>query len=136
MPRPRGNARKKKARLTDSTLSTVMEVARPVSPPAEHTAIATVSEAHDPVAPSILDLLRTEPTAATMPAAYNDAGRVFTGASWFPAEHFVLGVVVCEECGNEMIYYQDRETLATGYRFRCRICQHELLATAPSGASD
>jgi hypothetical protein len=28
-----------------------------------------------------------------------------------------------------MVYYQERALLAAGYRFRCRVCQHELLAS-------
>ncbi len=148
MSRARGNARKKKTRLTEQSLSAVMEVARPrtvvegvasdgggfVAADADTTAL--LSDAADPVVSSILELLRAEPDVATMPAAYNDPARVFTGAPDYPARRYIFGLVICPECHNENMYYQDRDALAAGYHFRCRICQHELLATSSPDAPD
>ena len=150
MARARGNAQKKKTRLTEQSLSAVMEVAPQRGPRrgavaggaapdsadrATHEPAPTTS-AFDSVISSIVELLRTEPDVDSMPAAYNDPERVLTAAQHYPARRYVLGLVVCPECRNENIYYQDRDLLAAGYPFRCRFCQHELLATAPSGASD
>jgi len=146
--RARGNARKKKTRLTEQSLSDVMEVARPravvVDAPARGSTSADggavsgegLSPPSDPVISSILELLRSEPDVATMPAVYNDPSRAFTEAPHYPARRYVFGLVVCPECHNENMYYQDRAALAAGYRFRCRICQHELLATLPQGLED
>ncbi len=146
-----GNARKRKTRLTEQSLSAVMEVApqrgagRSVvgdgSVPATadratREPLPSTSDTSDSVISSILELLRTEPDVASMPATYNDPDRVLTEAPHYPARRYVFGLVVCPECRNENIYYQDRDLLTAGYPFRCRICQHELLATAPSGASD
>ena len=125
MSRARGHARKKKARLTGHTLSAVMELDRrsaPEEPAAQPGALESVEL-------DILDLLRAEPNVAAVPASYNDAGSVFMGAADFPAGQFVLGLIRCPQCHNEMVYYQERALLATGYRFRCRVCQHELLAS-------
>src|SRR5919202_2655647 len=121
MSRARGHARKKKARLTSHTLSAVMDLDR--------SAAAAQPGALESADRDILELLRAEPNAAAVPASYNDAGSVFLGAAAFPAERFVLGLIQCPQCHNEMVYYQERALLAAGYRFRCRVCQHELLAS-------
>lgn len=113
-----------------------MEIARPRRLPAEDEAqlpsggeeAEADAGASDAVVSSILDLLRTEPDTSTMPAVYNDPGRAYTGAAGYPAQRYVFGLVVCPQCHNENIYYQDRDLLAAGYHFRCRVCQHELLA--------
>ena len=125
MSRARGRSRKKKERLTSHTLSAVMEIDRraaPQGPAAQPAALEAVEL-------DILELLRAEPNAATVPASYNDAASVFMGAAGFPAEQFVFGLMVCPQCHNEMVYYQERARLAAGYHFRCRVCQHELLAS-------
>ena len=121
MSRARGHARKKKARLTSHTLSAVMDLDR--------STVAAQPAALESVERDILEWLRAEPNAAAVPASYNDAGSVFMGAAAFPAERFVLGLIYCPQCHNEMVYYQERALLAAGYRFRCRVCQHELLAS-------
>src|SRR5437764_9831146 len=124
MSRARGHSRKKKARLTSHTLSAVMEIDRRAAaqePAAQPAALESVEL-------DILELLRAEPDAATVPASYNDAASVFMGAAGFPAGQFVFGLMLCPQCHNEMVYYQERALLAAGYRFRCRVCQHELLA--------
>jgi hypothetical protein len=125
MSRARGHARKKKARLTSHTLSAVMDLDRGAAaeqPAAQPGALESVER-------DILELLRAEPNVAAVPASYNDAGSVFMGAADFRAEQFVLGLILCPQCHNEMVYYQERALLAAGYRFRCRVCQHELLAS-------
>jgi hypothetical protein len=125
MSRARGHARKKKARLSNHTLSAVMDLDRSAAaeePAAQPGALESVER-------DILELLRAEPNAAAVPASYNDAGSVFMGADGFPADRFVLGLLRCPQCHNEMVYYQERALLAAGYRFRCRVCQHELLAS-------
>ena len=125
MSRARGRAHKKKARLTNHTLSAVMEMDRRTTaeePAAQPAALESVER-------DILELLRAEPNASAVPASYNDAGSVFLGAAAFPAEQFVLGLILCPQCHNEMVYYQERAVLAAGYGFRCRVCQHELLAS-------
>lgn len=128
MARARGNARKRKVRLTDHTAATVMEIA-PRQPAAARPAPSAEPDGLTFSSFSILDLLRSEPDAVSMPAAYNELAHIFAGAPGFPTKHFVFGLVLCPRCHNEMVYYQDRAILAAGYRFRCRICQHELLAT-------
>lgn len=132
MPRARGNrgnARKKKARLTERTLSAVMEVARPRKAPEEE-AVASSPESAEPVIATILELLRAEPETPSMPAIYNDASRAFRNGAGFPSERYVIGLAICPECHNENIYYQDRDLLSSGFTFRCRVCQHELQPAA------
>lgn len=146
MVRARGNARKKKTRLTDESLSAVMEVAGPrvavagmagvAAPDDALSGAPTSTSTSDSVVSSILELLRSEPDIAVMPAAYNDPSRVFTGAADYPAGRYLFGLAVCPECRHENMYYQDRDVLAAGYHFRCRICQHELLATPSQGLPD
>ena len=150
MARGRGNAQKKKTRLTEQSLSAVMEIAPrrgsgrgaitggAASDSVDRATREPVSttSTFDSVISSIVELLRTDPDVAGMPPAYNDPDRVLTDAPHYPARRYVFGLVVCSECRNENIYYQDRDLLAAGYPFRCRICQHELLATASPDASD
>lgn len=128
MPRARGNARKKKARLTERTLSAVMEVARPRKAPEEEAAASL--ESTEPVIATILELLRAEPEMPSMPAIYNEASRAYRNAAGFPSERYVIGLAVCPACHNENIYYQDRDLLSSGFTFRCRVCQHELQPAA------
>jgi len=135
-----GNARKKKARLTDQTFSDVMEIGHVASSPTaveprepgtrepDQSGDGSLDVTSLPVVSSILDLWRSEPDEPIIPAVYNDPKHIFKNASGFPTDHFAVGLVVCPECRNEMFYYQDRAVLAEGYHFRCRICQHELVA--------
>lgn len=122
MSRTRGHMRRKKSRLTGQTLSAVMELGQ-----RDDAAV----ESDDLVELDILELLKSPPDVVTVPAAYNDAGSIYTGASAFPAQQFVFGLTVCPECHNELVYYQDRDVLAAGYLFRCRVCQHEVRASLP-----
>lgn len=128
MARARGNARKRKTRLTNQTFSAVMDLSRRAEPEA-----VDEVEGAEPVTDSlefnILDLLRAEPEVVSVPAAYNEPASIFTPAGGFATDRYVLGLMQCSECRNEMMYYQRREILSAGYAFRCRICQHELLAT-------
>src|SRR5438132_9076637 len=107
-------ARKKKARLTNHTLSAVMELDRRAAAEEPAAQPATLES----VELDILALLRAEPDAATVPASYNEAASVFMGASGFPADQFVFGLILCPQCHNEMVYYQERALLAAGYGFR------------------
>lgn len=129
MTRLRGNARKRKARLTNQTLSAVMEVGGRRAEVAEEQPAAEKDAALDTVELDILALLRSEPDTIAMPAVYNDSTRVYTGSADFQTERFIFGLMLCPQCHNEMVYYQQRELLAAGYHFRCRICQHELVAS-------
>lgn len=117
--------RRKKTRLSSQTLSTVISMGRPpdIAEPPEGSASGV-----DLIEFNILDLLRSEPEESVVPAAYNEAGSMFTGAADFPSERFVFGLMICPACRNEMIYYQERDRLLAGYPFRCRVCQHPLLA--------
>ncbi len=121
MARVRSHARRRKTRLTSQTLSAVMDV----GPRAEET-LSPETSALDLAEINILELLTAEPDDVSVPSVYNDAASVFRGASDFPAERFVLGLSKCSECRNEMIYYQDRDRLANGFTFRCRVCQHAI----------
>src|SRR5579875_1823181 len=118
MARARGNARKRKARLTNETFSAVMDISRRAEPAAVEEVVETTI---DVVELNILDLLRAEPEVVTMPAAYNEAASIYTGAASFATDRYMLGLVKCPECHNEMTYYQQRDVLRVGYTFRCRI---------------
>lgn len=129
MTRLRGNARKRKARLTNQTLSAVMEVGGRRSEAAQEQPEVEKDAALETVELDILALLRSEPDTTTVPAVYNDTTRVYTGSADFQTDRFIFGLMLCPQCHSEMVYYQRREVLESGYHFRCRICQHELVAT-------
>lgn len=126
MARARSHVRRKKVRLTSQSLSAVISQERSADAAG---AGDDVDPTHNFVEFNILDLLRDEPASVVIPAAYNDASSVFTGAENFAASGFVFGLMVCPACRNEMIYYQQRDSLASGYRFRCRVCQYQLVAS-------
>lgn len=126
MARMRGHARRRKTRLTHQSLSAVMDIHRKAAPAVDAAREATSLDA---VELNILELLRSEPDIVAMPAAYNDAASIFEADGLFPTERYVLGLLVCAACRNEVVYYQRREVLSDGYHFRCRVCQNELLAT-------
>jgi len=133
VPRPRGNARKRKARLTDQTFTAVVAGERPeaavAAPDGVEGAAPHVEETSG--IDDLLELLRTVPDAPTLPASYNDPNHILRDAKGFPASRYVIGLLQCSECHNEIIYYQRREVLEAGFQFRCRFCQHELVATLP-----
>src|SRR5437763_16592290 len=107
MARAWGRGGKKKASLTSHTLSAVMEIdRRPAAqePTAQPAALESVEL-------DILELLRAEPDAATVPASYNDAASVFMGAAGFPAEQFGFGLMLCPLCHIELVGYQARALL-------------------------
>jgi hypothetical protein len=128
MARARGHMRRRKARMSTQTLNTAMAIGHVT---VADKAPADTESAEGFVEFNILDLLRTEPDETAVPAAYNDPASVFTGAPAFPSDRYVFGLIRCSACHNEMIYYQDRVRLSAGYAFRCRICQHALLARLP-----
>lgn len=131
MPRPRGNARKRKARLTDQTFTAVVAGERPeASAPDGVDGVSYYVEETSGIE-DLLELLRMVPDAPTVPASYNDPTQTLRDIAGFPASLYVIGLLQCTECHNEIIYYQKREVLDAGYRFRCRFCQHELIATLP-----
>ena len=132
MGRPHGNARKRKARLTESTFSADVTGDSPAPVDADSASGYVVAPAEpDAVISSILDLLRIEQDTPVLPAAYNDSRHIFHGAPRFPTDRYIVGLLQCSECHNEMIYYQDRDVVTAGFTFRCRICQHPLVATLP-----
>ena len=124
MSRMRGHARRRRPRQTDQAPSTL--VADEAT--GEQGELGTGSD-------SLLDILeflrRAQPDPVAVPASYNDPASIFTSAAAFPTERYVLGLIACPECQNEILYYQDRDVLAAGYHFRCRICQCMVQATLP-----
>jgi hypothetical protein len=120
----RGHARRRKPRQPDQSPSTLVD----------DDAMADQAELQV-TGDSLLDILdflrHAEPDPVAVPASYNDPTSIFTSAAAFPTERYVLGLVACPECQNEILYYQDRDVLAAGYRFRCRICQCVVQATLP-----
>lgn len=124
MSRMRGHARRRRPRQPDQSPSTLVDDGSL----AEQVELSDSSES----LLDILDFLRhTQPDPVAVPASYNDPASIFTGAATFPTERYVLGLVACPQCQNEILYYQDRDVLAAGYRFRCRICQCVVQASLP-----
>jgi len=131
--RPRGNARKRKARLTDQTFTAVVAGDRPeaVVAPLEGSEGSLLRVEETSGIDDLLELLRAVPDAPALPASYNDPQQTLRDTAAFSASRYVIGLLQCSECHNEIIYYQKRDVLAAGFQFRCRFCQHELVATLP-----
>src|SRR5579871_4340203 len=104
MARLRGHARRKKTRLTDRTFDAVMDIGRDAAAVADAAAEGESAEGSlDAVELNIIELLRGDADVVAMPAAYNEATSVFTGASDFPTERYMLGLMVCPQCHSEMV---------------------------------
>jgi hypothetical protein len=111
-----GNARKRKAKLTDATfhemIGTAQAVELPVAilEPDQEAAVATIDAA-------VAVVVQFDRAQVPAPAAEARA---------FRAQDYQFGYVTCANCHNDQAYYLHRAILASGYVFRCRICRLEM----------
>lgn len=97
------NAHKKKLRLTDETMMAVVN-------PGGISSIAPDIETDIGILDGDL------PTFTGMESAL-DTTNIFAG------EQYLLGTVRCPSCHYEIVYYQNRHLIETGFTVRCRLCR-------------
>lgn len=111
-----GNARKRKAKLTDATF---------------HAMIGSAAAEDAPVA--VLELSEVAITATLVAAeavvarhAAGEPGIARREYRDFRPEEYVFGYVSCAHCHNDQAYYLHQADVAAGYTFRCRVCRMEI----------
>ncbi|HXT35178.1 MAG TPA: hypothetical protein VN837_06335 [Chloroflexota bacterium] len=121
-----GNARKRKAKLTDATFHKMIGAAPVAEGPVATLPVADPAgedrEIEDAELRSgmVLNLLR--------PA------RMAPRARPFDSKDFQFGYKACLNCRNEQAYYLHQEDLAVGFTFRCRVCRMEMTVSLDAGA--
>lgn len=116
-----GNARKRKAKLTDAKFQAMLGV-------------GTVSDAPIAVIDAELEfvediqLLEHEPA---LPLHHHPVRAVAPARSTgpFSSIDYHFGYVSCVHCRSDQAYYLRRDDLVTGCTFRCRVCRMELTVT-------
>jgi hypothetical protein len=119
-----GNARKRKAKLTDATF---------------HAMIGTGAIAETQVASLAQDtvvlevLLAEEDVQAGLSACAAPLSPVRPRSTrQFRCQDFEFGYAVCRNCHNDQAYYIHQADLTDGYSFRCRVCRLEMTVWAKS----
>jgi len=120
-----GNARKRKAKLTDATFHKMIGAAPIAEGPVGILPVGEVSsedlDGADAGLPSgaVLNLLRPVRMAPRLRP--------------FDCGEYQFGYKACHNCRNEQAYYLHQEDLAAGFTFRCRVCRMEMtVVTEPS----
>lgn len=115
-----GNARKRKAKLTDATFHAMIG-----RPGAAEQSVATMEPDGDgQLAVSVTDL---QCVTLAHPAL---AQRRLAPTRVFCCQDYHFGYTTCRHCHSDQAIYVHQADLAQGYTFRCRICRHELTISA------
>ena len=113
-----GNARKRKAKLTDATFHKMIGAAPIAEGPVGVLPVGEISsedlEREDSGLPSSVVLNLTRPV------------RVAPRMRLFDCGEYQFGYKSCLNCRNEQAYYLHQEDLAAGFTFRCRVCRMEM----------
>lgn len=124
-----GNARKRKAKLTDASFNAVLGV------PTQ----ADVQLYPVPREPGLLNLVAEEPEAVGRVPIIEMSLPVFDlvakvrlpgDARPFSCQDYEFGYATCTNCHNDQAYYVHRSDLLNGYAFRCRVCRLEVILSA------
>jgi hypothetical protein len=119
-----GNARKRKAKLTDATFNAVLSS----TAPAVGQAMVAVQETDDVelidsdsvLFDRTLAVDESEVEYHIRPAAIRSALTEFRP---FACQDYEFGYAACPSCHNDQAYYVHHADLAAGYSFRCRVCR-------------
>jgi hypothetical protein len=117
-----GNARKRKAKLTDATFHAMIGVGAVAEP-------QVASLAQDT---AVLDVLITEEDVEEGLSAFGvslSPARA-RSARQFRCQDFEFGYAACRNCHNDQAYYIHQADLTDGYTFRCRVCRLEMTVWA------
>jgi hypothetical protein len=118
-----GNARKRKAKLTDDTFHTM------ISPAARAEAhVATI----EPDAGGETVVVLAEELAVVHGPSLAQPVRAYarTDGRRFACQDYQFGYTACRNCHSDQAFYVHQADLEQGYTFRCRICRHELTVSA------
>ncbi|HVC81617.1 MAG TPA: hypothetical protein VNL35_14080 [Chloroflexota bacterium] len=121
-----GNARKRKAKLTDAAFHKMIGAAPVAEGPV---AILPVAEpGGDDQEDGDTELRSSVVLNLLRPA------RIAPRSRPFDCKEFQFGYTACLNCRNEQAYYLHQEDLAVGFTFRCRVCRMEMTVTIDAGA--
>lgn len=129
-----GNARKRKAKLTDATfhamLGTPMQGAGQALVVTEESEVVERIEADGLV---FEHAVRVEETIVGMSVLPQPAVlSAMPESRTFACQDYDFGYVECPTCHNDQAYYAHRADLATGFSFRCRVCRSGMTAWTKS----
>jgi ribosomal protein S27E len=113
-----GNARKRKAKLTDATFQAMIG-ATPLADAPVATILPDTAELDE-------GLVEDEFVAVDVVLEHRVIELASVRKQGFRTQDYQFGYVTCNHCHNEQVYYVHQAALASGYTFRCRICQIEL----------
>ena len=118
-----GNARKRKTKLTDAALTSMLT---PSAPRDSSLAVAdeTADELEEQRLPEGWPAI-VSPTVVRPP----QVSRV-RGVRAFSCADYTFGYAICGSCRSDQAYYIHKEDLVEGYTFRCRICRHEVTVSS------
>lgn len=117
-----GNARKRKAKLTDDTFQAMIGSSALAEAPLATMEIVVETEA-------VMVLSEGVAVAGQAPTEYPPAERTRQPRE-FRCQEYRFGYAVCRNCQNDQAYYVHQADMESGYTFRCRVCRHEVTVTA------
>ena len=129
-----GNARKRKAKLTDATFSAMLgpsaRAAGQALLAAQGAEVAERVEADGLLfeQPVLVEQATIEVTVRTKQA---DNSTICEFRP-FACQEYDFGYAECPTCHNDQVYYAHRAFLAAGFSFRCRVCRSSMTASAKS----
>jgi ribosomal protein S27E len=120
-----GNARKRKAKLTDATFHAMIGTS---TSPAE-SQIAMFSQET-----SVLEVVISDDEVQDEVTLYETTIMPSQRIEHrqFACQEYEFGYTACKNCRNEQAYYVHQADLVSGYTFRCRVCRLEMTVWAKS----
>ena len=117
-----GNARKRKTKLTDAALTSMLTPSAP-----RDSSLAVADETADELEERLSEV---RPAIAlpivVRPPQASKAHEVRV----FSCVDYAFGYAICGNCRSDQAYYIHREDMVEGYTFRCRICRHEVTVSS------
>ena len=129
-----GNARKRKAKLTDATFHAVLGSPAQTGGPA----MVAIQDGDDVVLIDADEIsfdgahAVEESVVEYRVAASAIAQSVLSEFRTFSCQDYDFGYAPCPSCHNDQAYYVHHADLAAGYSFRCRICRAGMTVWAKS----
>ena len=117
-----GNARKRKTKLTDAVLTSMLTPSAP-----RDSSLSVADETADELEerlPEVWPAIVSPTVVRPSQVAKTREVRAFSCAD------YTFGYAICGTCRSDQAYYIHRDDLVDGYTFRCRICRHEVTVSS------
>lgn len=117
-----GNARKRKTKLTDAALTSMLTPAAP-----RDSSLAVADETADDLEEGLAE---ARPAIGLPTVVRPSQVAKARGVRAFSCADYMFGYATCGNCRSDQAYYIHRDDLVDGYTFRCRICRHEVTVSS------